>query len=105
MGPGGPLSDPDDRGRPPAGAPVARGLQRPALARAHRRAVALDAARPAAVVHGVPADAALVAGRRVRGYRAGPARGAAPGRGARGGALGGDLRRADAAVEPGERRT
>src|SRR5918911_1385381 len=42
MGPGGPLPDLDDRRRPAARALVARGLQRPALDRAHRGAVALD---------------------------------------------------------------
>src|ERR671934_155503 len=61
MGPGGPLPDLDDRRRPPARALVARGLQRPALDRAHRGAVALDAPRLAAVGHRLSAGAAWAA--------------------------------------------
>ena len=52
------------RGRPAAPARPARGLQRPALARAHRRPVALPAARLPAVGGGLPADPALAGGRR-----------------------------------------
>ena len=54
-----PYLTPDDAGRAAAAPRPARGLQRAALARAHRRPVALSAARPAAVAGGLPADPAL----------------------------------------------
>jgi len=54
-----------------------------ALDRAHRGAVAPDAARPAALGHRALADAALAACGRVRGHRARPARHLAAGRGPR----------------------
>src|SRR5437764_14591705 len=104
MGPGGPLPDLDDRRRPAARALVARGLQRPALDRAHWRAVALDAPRLAAVVHRVSAGAALAARGRLRGHRARPARGAAPGWRPRGGALGCGAGQPDAAILARARR-
>jgi len=62
-----PLPDFVAFGRRPTRTFAARGIQWVALARQERRALAAVAARSAAVVHGVPADAALDQGRMFRG--------------------------------------
>src|ERR671917_2941045 len=83
MGVRRPVPDLDARGRAPAGASAAGGVQRAALDRAGGGAVADAADEPAAVAHRLPADAALDRGRRVRGDRARPAPRAAGGPGSR----------------------
>ena len=65
------------RGRPAAAPRPARGLQRPALDRARRRAVAHAADQLPAVGGGLPADPALDRGRLLRGDGPRPARAAA----------------------------
>ncbi|CAA9564848.1 MAG: Mobile element protein, partial [uncultured Thermomicrobiales bacterium] len=100
----GAVPDPDAGGRAAAGAPAARGVQRPALARPGRGDLAPAAPRPAAVAHRLPADPALARRRRLRGARPGPADAAARARGAGAAADGGGPGRAHAPVEPGERR-
>ncbi len=65
------------RGRPAAAPRPARGLQRPALDRAHRRAVAVAADQLPALGGRLPADAALAGGRRLRGDGPRPAHAAA----------------------------
>ena len=89
----------------PARAPAARGVQRSALYRQDRRALALDAARPAALGSRLPADPALAGGRLLRGAGPRPAGRAAAGRRPQGAAERGDLRQPDlrSTPESGER--
>src|SRR5437868_6476540 len=67
------LPDADERRRSPTRALPARGLQRSALPRSHRRDLADDAARLASLASGLPAGAALVRGGLLRSDGGGPA--------------------------------
>src|SRR5690349_9012842 len=89
-------------GRRSAAPRPAGGLQRPALDRADRRAVAAAAARLAAVAGGLPTGPALAGGALLRGTggRSAPAVAGAGGPPPR--ADGGDPGQQDAAIEPRE---
>src|SRR5260221_2971884 len=84
---------------------VARGLQRRALDRAGRRALAPAAHQLAALADRLPAGAALVGRRLFRGAGARPAPPAPPGPRARGATLGGDLLRTVPPANAPERRS
>src|SRR5438445_13660552 len=88
------------RRTPSSASTVAGGLQRLALHRQDGWAVALNAARPAELAGGLPAGAALVGCRLLRGDRARPADDPAPGRRPSPPAECGHLRQPDLAIHP-----
>ncbi len=96
--------DPLPGRRAAADVQAAGSLQRVALDGAHGQPVADDAERLAPVGSRLPANAALVEGRRLRSHGRGSAAAVALGRGPRSGADGGNPGRPDAPKHPGEWR-
>src|SRR5665647_248159 len=97
------LPDPYAPGCRPAPTRPEGGVQRPALQRQDRYAVADDAQRPVPLGCGLPADPAVARSRFLRGHRSRSEADVAPGSGADCPALGGYPGQPNLAVEPRER--